>query len=73
MGRLFSSPPPPPMPKLQKPPPMPDKESPEIKEAKRLAALNMLQRAGRESTILSSPEDRSGAGTDYSRKTLGGS
>jgi hypothetical protein len=49
---------------------MPDEESPAVKEAKRRAALDMLQRAGRESTILTSREDRGGG--DYSRKTLGG-
>ena len=68
MSGLFSSPPPPPKP--QKPPPMPDAESPAVKEAKRRAALDMLQRAGRDSTILTSPEDR-GSG-DYSRSKLGG-
>jgi hypothetical protein len=68
MSGLFSSPPPPPKP--QKPPPMPDEESPAVKEAKRRAALDMLQRAGRESTILTSREERTGG--DYSRKTLGG-
>jgi len=69
MSGLFSSPPPPPMPKLQPPPPMPDPESPAVKEAKRLAALDMLQRAGRESTILTSADNRGSA--DYSRTTLG--
>ena len=68
MSGLFSSPPPPPKP--QKPPPMPDAESPAVKEAKRRAALDMLQRAGRESTILTSPEDRDSG--DYSRSKLGG-
>jgi hypothetical protein len=49
---------------------MPDEESPAVKEAKRRAALDMLRRAGRESTILTSREER--GGSDYSRKTLGG-
>ena len=70
MSGLFSSPPPLPMPEPKEPPPMPDPESPAVKEAKRRAALQMLQRAGRESTILTSPEDR-GSG-DYSRTILGG-
>jgi len=51
MSGLFSSPPPPPLPRPKEPPPMPDPESPAVKEAKRLAALQMLQRAGRERTI----------------------
>ena len=70
MSGLFSPPPPPPPPEPKKPPPLPDLESPAVREAKRLAALNMLQRAGRESTILTTPDDR-GSG-DYSRTTLGG-
>jgi hypothetical protein len=69
MSGLFSSPPPPPMPKSHKPPPMPDPESPAVREARRQAALDMLQRAGRDSTIRSSADNRGAA--DYSRTTLG--
>lgn len=73
MSGLFgSSPPPPPIPDPKPPPPMPDPESPEIREKKRLAALDMLSRAGRESTILTRGSERGPTG-DYSRRTLGGS
>jgi hypothetical protein len=71
MSGLFSSPSPPPMPKPQKPAPMPDTESPAVLEAKRVAALNMLQRAGRESTILTQASDSRPTG-DYSQTKLGG-
>jgi hypothetical protein len=50
---------------------MPDKEDPQQLAAKRARTLDALNRAGRESTILTSPSDRGGGG-DYSRKTLGG-
>jgi hypothetical protein len=67
MSGLFGSPPPPPEPKP--PAPMPDPESPAVKEAKRMAALNILNRAGRDSTILTTPQSRTS--TDYSAKKLG--
>ena len=53
---------------------MPDPEDPAVREAKRLATLNALQRRGRESTILTAPSSRpSGSGGDsYNRTTLGG-
>jgi hypothetical protein len=70
MSGLFSSPPPPPPPRPIPPARMPDKEDPVIQEARRKASIDALNRAGRESTILTSPDNRGG---DYSRKTLGGS
>lgn len=64
----------PPAPKPKPPALMPDPESPEVKEAKRLALLNALKHQGRESTILTQPSARpSGAGYDsFNRTTLGG-
>jgi hypothetical protein len=50
---------------------MPDKEDPQQREAQRQRTLDALNRAGRQSTILTAPSDRGGG--DYSRKTLGGS
>jgi hypothetical protein len=70
MSGLFSSPPPPPMPKPQPPAPMPDQNAPAVIEAKRRAQMEALRRGGRESTIITSPEDR--GGSDYRRTTLGG-
>lgn len=51
---------------------MPDEESPAVLEAKRRYASEAMARAGRQSTILTTPESRNFS-TDYSRKTLGGS
>lgn len=65
MAKLFSAkktPAPEPTP----PAPMPDPQSPAIMEAKRRTMEQMMQRAGRQSTILSDA-----GGDSYSRKTLG--
>lgn len=52
-----------------KPPaPMPDTSSPAVMESRRRAQLDVLNRAGRTSTILTAPKDRGG---DYSSATLG--
>ena len=65
MAKLFSAK------KTQTPDPtppatMPDPQSPAIQEAKRRTMEQMMQRAGRQSTILSDA-----GGDSYSRKTLG--
>lgn len=65
MAKLFSAkktPAPEPTPAA----PMPDPQSPAIMEAKRRTMEQMMQRAGRQSTILSDA-----GGETYSRKTLG--
>ncbi len=57
-----------------KPPaPMPDDQSPAVLEAKRRAQEQVVSRAGRQSTILTNPQNRSVAsGSDaYSSRTLG--
>lgn len=73
MGALFGggggSAPPPVMPQIQKPALLPDEKSPAVLEAKRRAQMDMMSRAGRSSTILTSPGNRGG---DYSKVTLGG-
>lgn len=58
-----------------KPPaPMPDDQSAGVREAKRAAQEKILSRAGRQSTILTKPENRGGASFDsYGSKTLGAS
>lgn len=73
MGGLFGGGKVPPPPKPEPPAPMPDPQDPAVREARRLATLNALQRRGRESTILTAPSSRpSGAGDTYNRTTLGG-
>lgn len=56
-----------------KPPaPMPDDQSAEVLAAKRAAQEKILSRAGRQSTILTKPENRGGEKFDsYGSKTLG--
>jgi hypothetical protein len=71
MGGLFGGSKPPPLPEPKPAPPMPDDKSPEVLEAKRRAAADILSRAGRTSTILTAPGQRSSS-ADYSRTTLGG-
>lgn len=67
MARLFSGPKPP----APKPPaPMPDEQSPAVLEASRQERERILGRAGRTSTILTSPSTRAGSDT-YSGTTLG--
>jgi hypothetical protein len=52
-----------------KPPaPMPDGMSPSVMEAKRRAQMDVMGRAGRQSTILTAPKERGG---DYTARTLG--
>lgn len=68
MTSIFGSPPAPaasPAPKA--PAPMPDTEGAAIREAKRKAQLDIMGRAGRQSTILTAPKDRG----DYTSTTLG--
>ena len=51
-----------------KPPaPMPDQDSAQVREARRRAQVDIMGRAGRQSTILTAPKDRG----DYSSTTLG--
>jgi hypothetical protein len=47
---------------------MPDSTSPAVLEARRKAQMDIMGRAGRQSTILTAPKDRGG---DYSATTLG--
>lgn len=57
-------------PAAPKPPaPMPDSTSPGVLEARRKAQMDIMGRAGRQSTILTAPKDR--AGGDYTSTTLG--
>lgn len=51
-----------------KPPaPMPDEGSAGVREARRKAQMDIMGRAGRQSTILTAPKDRG----DYTSTTLG--
>jgi len=49
------------------PPVMPDPQNPAVLEVRRKRSLEMMQRAGRQSTILS----EGGGGDSYNSKTLG--
>lgn len=53
------------------PAPMPDPNSPEVMEARKKKTAEMMNRAGRSSTILSGGNAEGAAGTDYTAKTLG--
>jgi len=53
------------------PAPMPDSNSPAVMEARRKAQMDIMNRAGRSSTILTAPKDR--GGDTYSSSTLGAS
>lgn len=66
MSGLFSAPTPPP---VKPPAPMPDSDSAAVMEANRKAQSDILARAGRSSTILTAPKDRTGAA--YSSTALG--
>jgi hypothetical protein len=72
MSSLFGSPAPAPstpVPAAPKAPaPMPDTTSPAVLEARRKAQMDIMGRAGRSSTILTTPKDRGG---DYTSTTLG--
>jgi hypothetical protein len=72
MGSLFRPkvvvPPPAAVPEPTPPAPMPDTSSPGVVEANRRAQQQIMARAGRSSTILTSPENRGGA---YSATKLG--
>lgn len=62
-------------PAVQPPAPMPDPYGPQALAAARLAAAKAYGSAGRQSTILTSPQSRSmgtGAMANYAAKTLGG-
>lgn len=56
MAGLFSSPK---TPEPKPPAPMPDDMSPGVLEARKRARMDIMSRAGRSSTILTRPEDRS--------------
>jgi len=66
MSGLFA----PKMPTPQAPAPMPDDQSAAVLEAKRKAQADILARAGRSSTILTAPKDRT-TGGDYNSTSLG--
>lgn len=53
------------------PAPMPDPQGPQALAAARLAAANAIGRGGRQSTILTSPQN-SGVNMNFASKTLGG-
>jgi hypothetical protein len=66
--------PPPPPPPPKPPAPMPDPDSPAAIEARRKAAMDVMGRAGRQSTILTAPKNRAkpaAPSSDYSGTTLG--
>lgn len=66
---MFSAPPPTPTPTPKPPAVMPDVMSPEVMAARNKARMDVMQRAGRSSTILTAPKDRPGG--DYSATSLG--
>ncbi len=66
-GSQQSTPAPAPTPKP--PAPMPDTDSAAVREARRKAQMDIMGRAGRQSTILTAPKDRG----DYTSTTLGAS
>jgi hypothetical protein len=70
MSSMFGNdaPAPAPAPTPKPPAPMPDTNSPAVLEARRKAQLDIMGRAGRQSTILTAPKDRGG---DYTSTTLG--
>ena len=72
MGSLFDTSVPPP-PKPLPPAPMPDEESPQVREAARRQALNMMGTSGRRSTILSRPFGSGPTANfdSYDRRNLG--
>lgn len=70
MTSIFgSSPAPAPAPEVKAPATMPDTTSPAVLEARRKAQMDIMNRAGRQSTILTAPKDRGGG--DYTSTTLG--
>lgn len=74
MSSIFGSNDPPPPPPPPKPPaPMPDMNSPAAIEARRKAQMDIMGRAGRQSTILTASKNRGGRQSgDYGGTTLGG-
>lgn len=70
MSGLFAPSQPAPAPVQAPKPPatMPDTEGMVTREAKRKAQMDIMGRAGRQSTILTAPKDRGG---DYTSTTLG--
>ena len=71
MSGLFSTPEAPPTPAPKPPAPMPDPDSAGVREARRRAQLDIMGRAGRSSTILTTPERR--GSSDYTATRLGSS
>lgn len=71
MTALFSTPKAPAAPSPKEPAPMPDAQSPAVLAAQRKAQADILARAGRSSTILTSPDRRPASGTPYASKSLG--
>lgn len=70
MSGIFKKPAPQP---VQQPAPMPDPDNPQVQEAKRKKALEDMGRAGRASTILTTPDSRGGTtgGDSYGSNRLG--
>lgn len=50
---------------------MPDTMSASVLESKRKAQMDIMSRAGRQSTILTAPKDRGGSDGSYIATTLG--
>jgi hypothetical protein len=69
MTSIFGSPSAPAAPEVKAPATMPDTTSPAVLEARRKAQTDIMNRAGRQSTILTAPKDRGGG--DYTSTTLG--
>lgn len=59
-------------PQPKPPPPMADPQSPDVLAARRRIAAGAEMRAGRQSTVLTTPETRTLAGGAYAAKELGG-
>ena len=69
MSGMFSSPQPTVVqaPTPKPPAPMPDQDSAAVREARRRSQMDIMGRAGRQSTILTAPKDRG----DYTSRSLG--
>ncbi len=76
MTSMFAPDPPPaaaPPPPVTPPPTMPDTQSPDAMAAKRRAQQDVMGRAGRSSTILSTAMSRGESGGSYGSTKLGAS
>lgn len=77
MSSIFGGDPPPPTPTAvvnpTPPPTMPDPQSPDAMAARRRAEQQVMGRAGRQSTILSTAISRDSTGTAYNANKLGSS